>query len=222
MHPPPDVPGNVYGRLTLLKHAPRGKQLRHVHWWCRCTCGTVKIIAQTSMRQGLTLSCGCHRRELNALLHRTHGQAGTPLYHIWQLMVRRCYKPGAQNYLRYGGRGIRVCARWRHSFAAFASDMAPRPSPQHSIERINNEGHYEPGNCTWATRREQGANKRNNVWVTYKGQRRRLVHWADSLRVHPAFLRNRLKRGWTVEQAFTTPVRQANHYKHGRYAASNR
>jgi hypothetical protein len=124
-------------------------------------------------------------------------------------MLARCENPKTRDFANYGGRGIRVCAEW-HGFEAFFSDMGARP-PKHSIERIDNEGDYEPGNCRWATKTEQSRNKRNNRWLDYKGERRLLVDWAKVLGFDNfgiQLLSNRLRRGWSVERAFSTPARK--------------
>lgn len=121
-------------------------------------------------------------------------------------MINRCTNQNHSNYSRYGARGISVCAEWRSSFERFLSDMGPRPSPSHSIDRIDNDRGYEPGNCRWATAREQGANLAKNVWLEYDGKRLHLQDWARETGVHVMTLHSRLFRlGWSKERALGEP-----------------
>ncbi|HEY9737554.1 MAG TPA: hypothetical protein V6D06_14770 [Trichocoleus sp.] len=122
-------------------------------------------------------------------------------------MKSRCHNPNNAAYDRYGGRGIVVCDRWRESFENFYADMGPRPSEQHSIDRINNDGNYEPGNCRWATDKQQSRNTRRNRLLTYNGETLFLDEWAERLSISKHTLQTRLWRGWSVEEAFETPIR---------------
>lgn len=139
-------------------------------------------------------------------------------YSVWQDMKQRCYNPKCCNYPHYGARGIRVCDRWRHDFTAFLADMGRRPSFQHSIDRIDNEGNYScghceeclrngwPANCRWATWTEQNRNRRTNHEVTFQGRTMCLAAWAKELGIAAPTLFGRInRRGWTVERALSTP-----------------
>jgi hypothetical protein len=128
-----------------------------------------------------------------------------PEYHIWHNMRTRC-TPGWREFHNYGGRGISVCERWANSFEAFYEDMGPRPSENHSIDRIDNDGNYEPGNCRWATRKEQGRNTRFNVMIEYNGAIRCAAEWAEIFRLSTSNILSRLSLGWSIERALTTPV----------------
>lgn len=136
-----------------------------------------------------------------------------PEYRAWAKMIERCYKRKAKQYKNYGLRGIRVCDAWRQSFVQFYLDVGPRPSPQHSLHRIDNDEHYLPENCKWALRPEQDANKQNTVWVEYAGQRVRLVDLAARLKLAYPLLASRLKLGWPLEVAISQP--KGKHYKSG-------
>jgi hypothetical protein len=123
-----------------------------------------------------------------------------PLYQLWQGMRARCSNPKHTRYSRYGGRGITVCERW-NDFLTFVDDVGPRPSLRHSIDRIDVNGNYEPGNVRWATQREQGNNTAVNLRVTLRGEERTVAEWAAHLGVSPFTLYGRLKRGFSVEEA---------------------
>jgi hypothetical protein len=136
---------------------------------------------------------------------RRSGQA--PEYRIWTLMKDRCLNPSSGSFARYGGRGITICERWRESYAAFLADMGRRPGPGFSIDRIDNAGPYAPENCQWATMIQQARNTRRNKMLTLNGVTRCLAEWAELLSMDPTVLNHRLRLGWSVERALTTPLR---------------
>jgi hypothetical protein len=170
-----DLTGRRFGRLVVLALATPG---RNPKWACRCDCGNEKNIQGSNLGRATT-SCGCaHSEELTARSTR-HGGRGLPEYKTWCNMKQRCFAPTTMGFARYGGRGITVCGRWRDDFAAFLADMGPRPSAGHSIDRIDVDGDYEPGNCRWATRKEQMANMSRNRFVELDGE---LVIHAEAAR----------------------------------------
>jgi hypothetical protein len=140
-------------------------------------------------------------------LARTHGMRNSPEYAAWRAMLVRCHTPTAQAYHNYGARGVHVCDRWRHSFENFYADMGPRPSPDHSIDRINNEAGYSPDNCRWATLQQQAVNKRTNVYLEYDGHRLTVAEWSRRVGIAKWCIRARLRAGWTVVDALTRPPR---------------
>lgn len=151
-------------------------------------------------------------------LHLKHGHTvgsmHTRVYSCWHGIIQRCTNPKASGYRRYGGRGIQVCDRWRESFDNFLADMGDPPTPAHSIDRYpDKDGHYEPGNCRWATPKEQGNNTNANRLLTYDGRTQTLSQWADELGVKQNTLNYRLRRGWTLERAFLQKT-QTHTYAH--------
>jgi hypothetical protein len=133
-----------------------------------------------------------------------HGMNRTPTHHAWCGMISRCENPNESGYHNYGGRGIRVCESWRTDFSAFFSDMGAKP-PGKSLDRIDNNGNYEPSNCRWATRKEQNRNRRNNVFITHNGETQCMEEWAQRLRVSPRAIAKRLERGVPVDQVLVAP-----------------
>lgn len=192
-------PGDRFGKLVAVEY--RGIRSRRAVWLCRCDCGITREMITDNLKRAK--SCGCDRKG-----NRTHGLRKSPEYMVWWAMRSRCHRPSSRGFKDYGGRGITVCDRWRQSFVAFHEDMGPRPSPQHTIERIDNNRGYEPDNCRWATKDEQQHNTRQNRLVTYNGLTLCVAEWAGRLGIKAATLCARLDAGWPVEKAFVTPVRR--------------
>lgn len=151
--------GAKVGILTLLGVIGRSKNGAKV-WRCLCDCGNIKDIVSSSLRAGLTRSCGCFYLKCSQDIRKTHGMSGSTEYHSWAAMKQRCYYQGHQEYENYGGRGIAVCEEWLDSFESFLQDMGHKPSEKHSIDRIDVNGNYCKENCKWSTPKEQAANTR--------------------------------------------------------------
>lgn len=165
-----DLTGMRFGRWEVLGFAGRTGATDY-RYRCRCSCGREKDVSSGHLTGGKSLSCGCLRGEQIGAHVRTHGRSKSAEYTAWQSMRSRCNNPRVPYWNNYGGRGIRVCDRWNESFAAFYADIGPRPSAEHSIDRIDNDGHYEPGNCRWSTRLEQAQNtRRKRAVMRYAGR----------------------------------------------------
>lgn len=189
-----NLTGHRYGKLIVVgEGAPQRASRKHVMWRCRCDCGNTTETRASRLRSGHTTSCGCAVTKQNGL--STH-----PLYGTWVQMRHRCSNPEHESYKCYGGRGIKVCARWR-SFENFLADMGPRPSTKHQIDRKNNNGNYEPGNCRWALPIAQCRNTRTNRKITVLGQETVLSAAAERFNVPYWTVHKRLRLGWTEEQA---------------------
>lgn len=177
----------------------------------RCRCGHWFDANIEHVNRGATRSCGCLQQEAARKSGRNnarHGMVFTPTYRSWAGMIARCSIRNSRVYSRYRGRGISVCERWRASFAYFLEDMGERPEAT-SIERIDNDGNYEPGNCKWATRIEQGSNKRNNRILTIDGVSRTMAEWSrESGAVGYKTIKDRLRHGWNHSEAVFSPLRQ--------------
>lgn len=201
---PKPLDGCKFGRLLVLRAAgsTRHKQLL---WECVCDCGKSIIVIASHLRSGHSRSCGCSRRTVP---ERTTLE--TPEYIVWIAMRVRCRSPKHSAYKYYGGRGIRVCERWE-CFETFLSDMGSRPSPDATIDRIDNDGNYEPGNCRWATHSEQQRNRRDSYHITYRGETKSIWDWAEEYGINQRTLIYRLQAGWIVERALTEPVRKRRH-----------
>lgn len=196
--------GQKFGRVFVVKFSHRNER-GHIFYLCRCECGTEWTTARHRLLNGSTKSCGCFCRDTSAALKTTHGYAYRAEYRAWNGILNRCRCKGDVNYHRYGGRGIRVCKRWL-KFENFIADMGDRPSAKHSIDRIDNNGNYEPSNCRWATMKEQGRNRSDNVNITYKGETKCVSAWAEERGMVMNTIRLRLQRGWSVERAIETPA----------------
>ena len=198
-----DVTSQRFERLLVLHLL--GSHRNNIYFRCRCDCGAELDVMRQSLTSGRQKSCGCWvgdhaSRKRASQLHPAE-------YAAWNSMLRRCDRKSHAAYHHYGGRGISVCERWRDDFWAFFEDMGPRPSPDLSIERIDNDGNYEPSNCKWATRKEQGLNRRphgphrRSKMITHEGRTQKMADWAREIGITPQIIYKRLRRGWPVAKA---------------------
>jgi len=198
-----NLTGNRFGMLVVLQYA--GTVKSHSQWNCQCECGNLVTKPGRHLLSGATRTCGCINAERAGNNFRTHGMRKSAEYRAWAGMLKRCRDKSLANY---GGRGIAVCQRWADSFEAFFADMGTRPTPQHSIDRIDNDGNYEPSNCRWATKLEQGLNRRTNRIIEFDGRAMTVSQWESEMGYPTRLIDTRLRRGWTIERAITEPPRK--------------
>ncbi len=203
-----ELVGQTYYRLTVVSRAENSKRGQR-RWLCKCECGNDVTVLGTQLRNGHTKSCGCLSRDRVT----KHGLCKSSEYIIWQQMKERCYNVKKESHKRYGARGITVCDRWRESFENFLADMGPRPAGM-SLDRIDNNGNYEPGNCRWADNETQYRNRRQTVWIEFNGEKLCQKDWAKRYNIDEATLAQRIARGWPLEKAFTEPKKNSGGGRH--------
>lgn len=210
--------GKRFGRWTVIERA--SKEVKGVYWLCRCDCGTERVVNGRMLRTGCSVSCGCYAREASSqrmkdltpdekkkFARYTHHQSDSRLYRIWWGMRERCYKSNKAEYKHYGGRGITICDEWLEDFMNFYNWAMSNGYEDHlSIDRIDVNGNYCPENCRWATRKEQSNNTRQNRFLKFNGETHTVKEWADIIGINVVTLRGRLRTGWSVELALTTPT----------------
>lgn len=210
-----DPIGKKYGRLTVLKEVERYNQVtRQV--LCRCDCGTERVFRLPKLVYNRTKSCGCFRRDFTIAKNTTHGKTQSPLYIRWRKMLERCRNPNDLRFPRYGGRGIRVCDEWQ-TFEGFCKDMEALflahveqfGVEDTTIDRIDNNKNYEPNNCRWATHADNSRANSLAIWLEHDGKCMTTTQWAKHIGMTQGSLSKRLRNGWSVEKALTTPPKTA-------------
>lgn len=186
-----ELSGKQFGRLTVIGFVGRDKHSNAL-WECKCSCGNKSIVKSANLVIGRSAS---------------HRMSGSSEYTIWSQMIQRCTNENDVSYCRYGGRGITVCGEWINNFSAFLQHIGCRPSPDHSVDRIDNDKGYEPGNVRWATRSEQQRNRRDSRILTFRGESLLVVEWAAKIGMSYSGLRARLKR-LPLEIALTETIAQ--------------
>lgn len=206
-----DITGFRYGSLTIIKCLGSDKNRAKI-WLCFCDCGNETISTGKALRSGKKLSCGCLKRDAINKAHITHGMTKSNEYAIWKGILARTLNPNNKSYIHYGGRGITVCEQWK-KFENFYSDMGKKPSPSHSIDRIDVNGNYEPSNCRWVRPIEQQNNRRNNCNVFCFGETKTKAQWAKHVGIDRTTIDSRIRMGWTIEQALTKTPRKLKNGK---------
>ena len=202
-----DVLNKRFGRLSVIERVDNNKH-GQARWRCRCDCGNEVIVTGYKLTSGHTRSCGCLKIESTGNQRRTHGDTGSRLYVCWQHMKNRCNNPLDKYFCNYGGRGISVCPEW-DSYEKFKEwAFAHGYRDDLTLDRIDVNGNYCPENCRWTTMQEQQNNRRNNHYVEFCGEVHTLADWARIIGINRDVLQMRInKLKWSVEKAFTTPVR---------------
>lgn len=192
--------GQEFGRLTvvdaLIVVKNGGKYCKMV-----CVCGNTKLFSISNLLHGKSKSCGCLAKEVTSARAKTHGKSKTVEYATWNRMWSRCTNPIVARYPLYGGRGISVCDRWK-SFENFYKDMGPKPSPKHSLGRVDNNGNYEPSNCQWECASDQANNTSQNVFIEWKGQKKTLAQWSKEKEIPYSRIVQRYRSGMDAEKIF--------------------
>lgn len=196
-----EMAGKKIGRLKIIQETEERNKDGRVCWLCRCECGEEVVVAGKSIRNGNTTSCGCYHRERLKTDTRTHGLRHTRLYNIYAEMKRRCNDPNREAYPRYGGRGINICKEWMDEFKTFY-DWAISNGYQEGlqIDRKDNDGNYDPGNCRWVTATENNNNRRDNVKITINGEDHSIAEWERIYGFKHGRLNAAIKRGADIKQ----------------------
>lgn len=201
-----NITGQVFGRLTVI--GPIENRNGRIMWLCRCECGETATPEGKALRVGHTKSCGCLQRDKVSAKGTTHGLHKHPLYGIWAHIVQRCTCSTNDSFHNYGGRGISICDEWRYDFKAFHDYVSQLPdygTKGYQLDRIDNDGNYEPGNVRWADRYTQLNNTRRNTFVTFRGEIRTVGQWARTMGLPLKVVWDRLRNNWDIERALTTP-----------------
>lgn len=206
-----DLTGKRFGRLTVIKRAPNSPASPSTRWHCVCDCGNETISYGTQLKNGSTKSCGCYGREKQILSAVKHGGRNTRLYHIWAMMKQRTENPKHTAYKNYGACGVKVCKMWHDDFAAFREwAYAAGYRDELTIDRIDNNGDYEPENCRWVDRTDQNRNQRQNVQLEYGGKKQLMTDWAKEIGISEQALYRRINvLHWPLERALTEKNRAA-------------
>lgn len=199
--------GKVFGELktisTRIRTGEKGKY--KYHYVCLCSCGNITKVSLAHLMSYHTTSCGCKRVSACGDNFRKHGESTTKLFSVWRGIKSRCNNT---NDSRYGGRGISLCDEWKHDFIAFKSWAINNGYNEYlTIDRINNNGNYEPNNCKWSTASEQSKNKRSTILITAFGETKCAIDWSVDSRCNVSYycLKNRIKKGFKPEMALTLP-----------------
>lgn len=202
-----DITGQKFNQLTVVRFIGRkypGNS--NLYWECDCDCGNRVEVNRNNLMTGAVKRCKDCGRLNTTKAHTKHSKSYTKEHHTWRHILDRCHNSSNQSYRLYGERGITVCDEWRNSFEAFYSHVGDAPSPKHSLDRIDNNKGYQPGNVRWATAKQQSRNNRRNRVLTMNGKSMCLAEWSEVTGIGATVISRRLSIGWDVEKTLTTPV----------------
>lgn len=201
-----DLTGKKFTRLTVIARHGSTKSKKAV-WLCQCECGGKTKVTSQMLTSGRTKSCGCLHKEQLSAGHSTHCLSKTRLHKAWCNMKTRCYNQNNKDYSRYGGRGIIMCDEWKNDFVSFYNwAIINGYNDMLTLDRIDNNGNYEPSNCRWITMQKQCNNRHSNHMITYNGETHTISEWSEIVGMSRDALVSRLRRGWDIEKTLTTPV----------------
>lgn len=208
MGKPASLEGQKFNRWTVIEKVGMTKHNK-VLWRCRCDCGNESTVWTQALTSGHSKSCGCLKIELLT----KHGKLNTKIWQVWKGMKRRCKDKSFSSYKNYGGRGVTYCKEWENFIPFYEWSIENGYKEGLSLDRIDNNGNYEPSNCRWATRAVQNRNKRSNIYITYNGETKILRDWEKYFGMNKGTLRARINQyGWSIEKAFNTPVNRRYSY----------
>lgn len=208
-----NLTGEKFNRWVAISPTNRKTKGGNYIWLCQCDCGNYGYVDTGSLKAGTSKSCGCYVRERMHKLNYKHGGRNDRLYLVWMDMRRRCNDPKGKEYKNYGGRGIKVCEEWENyeNFKNWALSNGYDKNAkrcQCTLDRIETNGNYEPSNCRWADMVVQANNKRNNIIIEYKNERKTLAQWSKETGISYSVILRRLKNGWSTEDILTKPARK--------------
>lgn len=196
--------GQRFAMLTVVAEVERSAAGQR-RLLCKCECGNERVFQAWHVFSGSTTHCGCNEFSLRAKVHITHGKSNSRAYGIWCGIKARCFNKNERAYKHYGARGITMCQRWKDNFTAFLADMGEPPT-DYQIDRIDNDGNYELGNCRWVSCGVNMRNQRRTLRATINGETRPVIDWCESLGVVAyKTARDRVHQGWAPDVAVTTP-----------------
>lgn len=204
-----DLIGKKFNKLTIIERCGSDNSY-HKLYKCKCDCGNYAVLRGTNIIRGVTKTCGCLIIETNTKRLTRHGKYGTRIYRIWNGIMTRC-SHSAKSHPRYSGRGIDVCDEWRSDFVNFYNwAMKNGYNKELSIDRIDNNGNYEPTNCKWSTNKEQARNNSRNVMIKYKGMTKCINEWAEYFGITENSIRYRLRKKWSMDKIESTKMAGSN------------
>lgn len=215
-----DLTGQVFGRLTVLERV-KSTSTNYAIWMCKCSCGKTKIVRSCHLRSGTTTSCGCYQKEIASKVNSTHNSSKTRIYNEWSHMKKRCYWKNYKGRKYYADKGIEVCDEWKNSFETFKNwALNNGYSDDLTLDRIDINKNYEPGNCRWTNKFVQSNNRSINRIVEYHGEKGVYEGMCRKLNVNQTTIRSRMKKGYSFEDAVdmfqkTAPYKSTLDYKKG-------